>query len=246
MSAYRYQSEGGFFSGASLSSAVKMLIAWNVIFFLLQLLTRHVLDNFLELTPSLVLHGQVWRLASYLFLHGGFLHILFNMLALWMFGSELEYLWGTPRFVKYYFFTGIGAGICSVLVNLQSNTPTIGASGAVFGLLLAYGLTFPNRPILLYFIIPIPAKFFVALYGLMELYSTVFSRNSGVAHYAHLGGLLFGWIFLRGFPGQGMYRRWKRDRMKRRFKVLEFRDAGKDDWGRPTGGSASRSGDERS
>lgn len=243
MSAYRYQSEGGFFSGASLSNAVRMLIAWNVIFFLLQLLTRHIVDNFLELTPSRVLHGEVWRLASYLFLHGGFMHLLFNMLALWMFGSELEYLWGTTRFVKYYFFTGIGAGVCSVLVNLNSDIATIGASGSVFGLLLAYGMTFPNRPILLYFILPIPAKYFVALYGLLELFSTVFSRGSGVAHYAHLGGLLFGWLFLKGFPGQGMYRRWKRDRMKRKFKVLEFRDAGKDDWGRPTGGSA-KGGDE--
>lgn len=222
----RRPKRGGFFSGASLSSAVRMLIAWNTILFLLQFVFRGRMEALLGLWPDGVLHGEIWRLVSYMFLHGGFVHLFLNMLALWMFGSDLEYLWGTKRFTIYYFFCGIGAGITTVLL---SKSMTIGASGAIYGLLLAFGVTYPNRPILLYFILPIPAKYFVILYGGIELLATVFDRGSGVAHVAHLGGLVFGFFFLKGLPGQRAIRDWQRRRRLRKFKVLEFRD-GENDW----------------
>jgi membrane associated rhomboid family serine protease len=232
MSYYGQQPTGrGFFMGNSLSSAVRMLIAWNVILFLVQLLLPHRLEAVFGLVPSDVTRGQVWQLVTYMFLHsthGLPFHLLFNMLLLWMFGSELEGMWGTRKFVKYYFFTGIGAGITNVVVSLitRENAVTIGASGAIFGLLLAYGMTFPNRPVLLYFLIPIPAKYFVVLLGILEL---LFSRSQdGIAHFAHLGGILFGWIYLRSLGG-GSPGGWKKRKPKQQFRVLEFRDRDADE-----------------
>jgi membrane associated rhomboid family serine protease len=213
-----------FFFGSQLSSAVRMLMAWNVIFFLAQQLLRSRMEFYLGLIPALVWKGWLWQLVSYMFLHGSFFHILFNMLALWMFGSELENLWGTRRFVKYYFFTGIGAGITTALINPHSIIPTIGASGAIYGLLLAYGVTYPDRPILLYFIVPIKAKYFVVLFGMIELVASFSGSHSGIAHLAHLGGLIFGWLYLRGFPGQRAWQRRRREDRMRKFRVVDFRD----------------------
>jgi membrane associated rhomboid family serine protease len=227
-----YRNDGGrrdFLLGSSLSNAVRMLIAWNVIIYLIQVLTHrsanpYWIEKNLGLVPVDVWHGEVWQLVTYLFLHGGFLHILFNMLALWMFGSELEYLWGTRRFVRYYFFTGIGAGITTLVTTPHAIYPTIGASGAIFGLLLAYGVIFPNRPILLYFLFPIPAKYFVMIFGAIELFASLSGTQGGVAHFAHLGGLVFGWFYLKGFPGQRFFRRMRQSRKQRKFRVLEFYD----------------------
>src|SRR4030095_4270651 len=116
---------------------------------------------------------RVWQPFTYMFLHGTLGHILFNMLALWMFGTELERMWGTPAFLRYYTVTGVAAGLCTILVSAFPSATTarlfysvtIGASGAIYGLLLAYGLTFPNRPIYIYFLFPIPAKYFVIIMG---------------------------------------------------------------------------------
>src|SRR5262249_19037658 len=131
------------------------------------------------LVPAMVAHRyQVWQLATYIFLHGGFFHILFNMFGLYMFGSELERAWGTRQFTKFFFVCGIGAAIVTVLVSPTSLTPIIGASGAIFGLLVAYGVLFPDRLIYLYMIIPIPAKWFVVIYGAINLLSAL-SANSG-------------------------------------------------------------------
>ena len=228
---YGYQPRRNeFFLGSSLSSAVKMLLAWNVILFLVQQLVGAPpgelswMEAYLGLRPYWVWHGWIWQLVTYMFLHGGWLHILFNMLALWMFGSELEYLWGTRRFVKYYFFTGIGAGITTAVVTPHAFNPTIGASGAIYGLLLAYGVIYPNRHILLYFLFHIRAKYFVILFGLIELFAGFTASHTGIAHFAHLGGLFFGWIYLKGFPGQRTFRRWQRDRKLRKFRVVDFRD----------------------
>ncbi|MDM7913927.1 MAG: rhomboid family intramembrane serine protease [Candidatus Eisenbacteria bacterium] len=225
----RYDYGGGGFSfGGSLSTVVKLLIAWNVIFFFVQLLSgRFVrgLDEwiifYLGLTPGLVLHGYVWQLVTYMFLHGGLFHILFNMLALWMFGSELEYLWGSRRFLQYYFFTGIGAGITNVLMQPHSLVPTIGASGAIYGLLLAFGMFFPDRQILLYFLFPIRAKYFVILFGAIEFLS-LFARD-GIAHFAHLGGLLFGFLFIKGIPMR-WFRRRRRPKGTKIVDIRSFRD----------------------
>jgi len=138
---------------------------------------------------------QPWQLVSYAFLHGGFNHLFFNMFALWMFGLPVEKIWGSKRFVSYYFVCVLGAGLIQLLVQHLSGDiyPTIGASGAVFGLLLAYGVMWPNNKlILLFFPVPIKAKWFVLIYGGAELIFGVTGAMPQVAHYAHLGGLFFG------------------------------------------------------
>jgi membrane associated rhomboid family serine protease len=169
-----------------------------------------------------------------MFLHGGILHIGLNMLALWMFGTELEETWGSERFLRFYFVTGIGAAICSVATGWNSYIPIIGASGAIYGLLAAYGMLFPDRTLLLYFIVPIKAKWFVLILGLITFYSSLTSSGSGIAHIAHLGGMLFGWLYLRsGGMGPGLrlpsfdWKRWRAARrqaaIKKKFHVY-YRD----------------------
>jgi membrane associated rhomboid family serine protease len=145
----------------------------------------------------------VWQVVTYLFLHGGFFHIFFNMLALWMFGVELENVWGTKRFLTYYFLCGIGAALSNLYLTPLFTTaaPTIGASGAIYGVLLAFGMLFPEAPVFIYFLFPIKAKYFVAIFIGIELIYGVSGSTDGVAHFAHLGGALVGFIYLL------MYRR---------------------------------------
>ena len=138
-----------------------------------------------------------WQLVTYMFLHGGFGHLFFNMLALWMFGMELENLWGSRRFLIYYATCGLGAGLTNLLVPLVVGPagPTVGASGAVFGVLVAFGMLFSDRPIYMYFLLPIKAKFFVTAYILLELFYGMFGMQTGVAHFAHLGGAAVGFVY---------------------------------------------------
>ena len=143
---------------------------------------------------------HVWQLLSYGFLHGGLNHIFFNMFGLWMFGRDIEGVLGTKRFLIYYLTCVVGAAIVQLIVaGLQGGIyPTVGASGGVFGLLLAYAMFFPNRTVMLLFPpIPMKAKYFVLGYGLLELYLGVSGRSPGVANFAHLGGMLFGFILLQ-------------------------------------------------
>jgi membrane associated rhomboid family serine protease len=149
----------------------------------------------LALWPLYSGYFQPWQLISYAFLHGGFNHLFFNMFAVWMFGFPIERMWGSKKYAEYFFICVLGAGLIQLLVQyLSSNVyPTIGASGAVFGLLLAYGVTWPNNKlILIFFPVPIKAKWFVLIYGAAELIFGVTGAMPQVAHYAHLGGLLFG------------------------------------------------------
>jgi len=143
----------------------------------------------------------VWQVITYLFLHGGFFHIFFNMLALWMFGVELENIWGTKRFLIYYFLCGIGAALSNLfLAPLFANpAPTIGASGAIYGVLLAFGMLFPEAPVFIYFLFPIKAKYFVAIFIGIDLIYGVSGSSDGVAHFAHLGGALVGFIYLLAY-----------------------------------------------
>ena len=150
-----------------------------------------------------------WQLLSHAFLHGSFMHLAFNMLALVMFGAQLEYTWGDRRFLTYYLVCVVGAGLCQLLVGSmavsqgQDAYPTIGASGGVFGLLLAYGLLFPNQRVMLLFPpIPMKARTLVILYGVFELSLGLTGLQPGVAHFAHLGGMLFGWLLIRYWRGQ--------------------------------------------
>src|SRR5688500_2777868 len=197
----RYPSKGPSYSSFSfgpgpLSPAIKALIAANVAVFLLMWLMpaglRQAVQEFLGLVPAAVFESfRVWQPLTYMFLHDtqAFGHILFNMLALWMFGTELERIWGTNAFLRYYFATGVAAAITTIVVSLMPlpstaplfHTVTIGASGAIYGLLLAYGLTFPNRPIYIYFIFAIPAKYFVLIMGAIALLSSMGGTGGGIA-----------------------------------------------------------------
>lgn len=190
---------------------------------------------------------RTWQFVSYMFMHGGFYHLLFNMFALWMFGSILEQAWGPKRFLTFYMVTGIGAGLVQLLVafiRIQSiediltpeqlhdvytrgpelweqgknyidgtmaalnriiNTPTVGASGAVFGILLAFGMMFPNTMLYVFFAIPIKAKYFVIIYGVAELYFGITGTQDGIAHFAHLGGMVFGFFMVKYWKKKGVY-----------------------------------------
>jgi membrane associated rhomboid family serine protease len=152
---------------------------------------------------------QPWQLLTYGFLHGNLPHLLFNMLALVMFGAQLEYTWGDRRFLAYFLTCVVGAGLCQLAVVSWTVAegggafPTVGASGGVFGLLLAYGMLFPNQRVML-LIPPIPmkARTLVIAYGAIELLLGITGSQSGVAHFAHLGGMLFGWLLIRYWRGQ--------------------------------------------
>lgn len=139
-----------------------------------------------------------WQPFTYMFLHGGFVHLFFNMFALWMFGGLIEQTMGGRRYLIYYLLCGLGAGACQILWQLFTgeNAPTVGASGAIYGILLAFGMFYPNERIMLLFPpIPMRAKYFVVAYAAIELVSA-FSTTSNVAHFAHLGGMLFGWLLI--------------------------------------------------
>ena len=139
---------------------------------------------------------QIWQLFTYMFMHAGLSHLFFNMLALWMFGMELENTWGSRKFLTYYLVCGLGAGLANLLVAplFTSVGPTVGASGAIYGVLLAFGLIFPDRLIFIYFFVPLKAKYFVILYMVIEFVSV--SNTDGIAHFAHLGGAIVGLIYL--------------------------------------------------
>jgi membrane associated rhomboid family serine protease len=225
-----------------LTRMVKYLVLSTSAVFLLTYLPEQLFGwtDFLQwfaLWPKGVTQGfEVWRLFTYLFLHATFLHILFNMLGLWMFGSELERTWGPRRFLFYYFLTGVGAGICDVLVHPSSDSITLGCSGAIYGLLLAYGVLFPDRSIFLWFFIPIKAKWFVVIWGAFEFLSAIGQPGSNVSHVAHLGGMLFGYVYLRhqklAFGFQARYQDWRRARLRRKFDVYVRQQEKKDDAGR--------------
>ena len=193
--------------------------------------------QWLSLTPYEVTHRFfLWELVTYMFLHWGVFHIVFNLLALWMFGSDLERQWGPRRFLFYFFLTGIGAGLCDVLVHPSAGSATMGSSGAVYGILLAYGVLFPNNIVLFALIFPMKAKWLVLLMGVIEFFLALEGPGSGISHIAHLGGMLFGYLYLRGgglpYRLQVRYNEWRRSRLRKRFEVYMHKQEKKDDSGR--------------
>jgi membrane associated rhomboid family serine protease len=188
--------------GQVLTPTVRNILIACVGVFLLQMVMGDQLVNVFGLWPPnpFTPHFQPWQLVSYSFLHGGYAHLFFNMFALYMFGPEIERLLGPRRFFTYYIVCVIGAAAAQLAVlRLLGNppTPTVGASGGIFGLLLAFGLAFPRRRLMLLFPpIPMPAWLFVTLYGLLELYLGVSGHDSGVAHFAHLGGMVGGFALI--------------------------------------------------
>ncbi len=187
----------------NLPPGIRALLLVNVAVYGLQLLgANEPLLNYFALWPLDSSRFEPWQLVTYGFLHeaGTPLHLLFNMLALWMFGSDVERVWGRNRFLTYYFVCVLSAGLTQLLVTswLHSSDSTIGASGGVFGVLLAFGMMFPQRTILLIFPpIPMPAWLLVTGYGLLELYAGVTGPMDHVAHFAHLGGMLGGYLLIR-------------------------------------------------
>ncbi len=183
-----------------MTRVVGLLIAVNaVIYFLGSFGVKEVM-HWCWLDPSSIQRGYIWQLFTYMFLHGNFLHLFFNMFALWMFGCEIERSWGWKAFLRYYVITGVGAGILTFLVSLyfSPNIPTIGASGAVFGILVAYALMFPNRLIYIWFVLPVKAKYLVAIFALLTFIASFRQpQQGGIAHFAHLGGMLIGYVYLR-------------------------------------------------
>ncbi len=239
----------GFSSHGAFPYGVKWLLISNIALFVLYFFAvRTGLDGlfyYFGLVPRHVVGSlAVWQLATYMFLHDpfGFGHVLFNMLTLWMFGADLERTWGTRRFLQYYFLCGVGAGICVVIGNAlfgTMGTRTIGASGAIYGLLLAFGMLYPNTTVLFSFLFPIKAKYFVMILGAIAFLSSLGSTGGGVSHVAHLGGMIFGYFYLRSkfirldWLGslQREYEAWRRGRAKRKFQVyLRKRDSGRDRW----------------
>ena len=240
------------FGPGGITPAVKILIVSNVaVFVLSQIVPQAWADMItfrLGLMPAAVFGtGALWQTMTYMFLHASVGHILINMLSLWMFGTELERTWGTRFFTKYYFVTGVGAAAATLLLSILPwsgaesvyGSVTIGASGAIYGLLLAYGLYFPNRPIFLYLIFPIPAKYFVMIIGAIAFLSSLGGPGGGVAHSAHLGGLVVGYLYLKGLRARPLdelkYRwlRWRMGRARSRFDVYSGgRQSADDSWKR--------------
>jgi membrane associated rhomboid family serine protease len=235
------------FGPGRLTPVVKWLIIANVAMFVATILAGRLFEPLALVPSNVVERGWLWQLVTYMFLHAGVFHILFNMLSLWMFGTDLELTWGSRFFARYYAATGIGAGVITVLVSLlpfSFTAPlyyasTVGASGAVYGLLLAYGLYYPDRPIYLYFLFQIPAKYFVMILGAVSLVSSLNTGGSNLAHFAHLGGLLVGYVYLKGrrltrfnpiAELKYRYLKWKIGRMRRKFDVHP--GGRSDDWDR--------------
>ena len=235
-SSYAYQ-----FGPGPVSPAVKVLLITNVVTWLINMIVPAMTLK-LGLSPKDVFTGfAIWQPFTYMFLHdtSGFGHILFNMLALWMFGTELERTWGTRFFTKFYLVTGVGAAATTLLLALVSPaiyySLTVGASGAIYGLLMAWAMYFPHRTILFWGIFPIPARVFVFIMGAIAFLSSLGGPGSGVAHIAHLGGLVVGYLYLKSLrvrPLDELRYRWLRWRMGKARSRFDVYSGGKsdDDW----------------
>ena len=227
---------------------VKWLIIANCVVFILQLIFGDAVIVRFGLVPGMIRYdGKIWQLFTYMFLHGGIWHLVINMLMLWMFGRDLESDWGIRRFLRYYLVCGVGAGLCALAAALAvasgpddrvMTLPTIGASGAIFGLLLAFGVVYADRIILMMLLFPMKAKYAVMIFGVIEFYYA-WQPSRGVSNVAHLGGMLFGYLFLKvrikgGDPiafARDRYRNWRMERARRRFQVyLRKRGPGGDHW----------------
>jgi len=198
----RYYMGGGRLGGV-LTPGIKWLLIVFSAGYILQLFSGERVNNnviipLFGLTPAAFWdHFAVWQPVTYMLLHGGLFHLLLNMLILWMFGGVLESVWGTKRFMKFFFITGIGAGLFNCIFTPTMGIPIIGASGAIYGLLAAYGILFPNSIIYVWGILPIRTKYLVIGIGVFTFISSLRPESSGIAHLVHLGGMLIGVLYLR-------------------------------------------------
>jgi membrane associated rhomboid family serine protease len=200
---------------------IKVLIYINVALYVLSLVFLAFginLSTLLGVVPFFVLKKYyAWQFVTYMFMHGSIFHLLFNMLMLWMLGTELYLTWGNKFFLRYYFICGIGAGLAVVLLSFLNKSsftiPTIGSSGAIFGLLLAYGIIFKNKVLYVFGLVPVKASTLVIIMGAIELVSLFSQENSSISHLAHLGGLATGFIYLR-------FKTWQRRAASKRLRVV--------------------------
>lgn len=235
--------------GSPLTPAIKALIIINCATFFLPAVVslvggRAAVNEFraiFGLVPSLVLHGYVWQPVTYLFLHGDFLHLLLNMLVLWMFGGDLERLWGKRKFLSFYFLCGVGAALLNILVKVIFPSPiegvTVGASGAIYGLLMAMAVLFPDRQMwLIPFPVMVSMRMFALIMGAFAFFSSLGAAGDGISHISHLGGMLVGWLYLRRgsyfYTLRNTLNDWQRRRMRRKFEVY-MRDHRNDPPSRP-------------
>ena len=197
---------------AGMPPVVKNLIIINVIMLLLMYMGKAIwgidLNSILGMYFPKSEHFRSWQVVTHMFMHGGFVHLLFNMFALWMFAGDLEQLWGTKTFVRFYLLSGLGAGVFIALMNwylsvrmpAYAGAPTLGASGALYALLLAYGFLWPDREVLVWFLFPVRMKYVLLFFGLFEFFGTLNSTagvQGNISHIGHLGGLLTGFILLK-------------------------------------------------
>lgn len=222
---YQFQSHQTQFTWnpRSFSEAIKVLIIVNIVMYLLKTVVASQWDlvGVFGLSTSGV-WPRVWQPITYMFMHGGVFHVIINMFILWMFGTELENIWGKNEFLKYYFVTGVGAGLVWLIFNIGgSNAILIGASGAVYGILMAYGLMFPNRTIYIYFLFPIKVKWFILFIGLLAFVSSM-GTGSNISHLTHLSGMLIGYLYLR------FSNHWRNITFNVRKKIIEVQSLKKD------------------
>lgn len=209
------------YSGLSLGGAltpwVKRLMLLNGLVFLAQLGTNGRLTDYLAFVPSHVL-VQPWTIVSYMFAHGGFMHLFFNMLALFFFGPPLEARWGSTEFIKYYFICGLGGAALSYA--FAFNSPIIGASAAVYGVMLAFAMNWPDAPIYIWAIFPVPAKYLVAIFAVMSFVSMLDGRGGNIAHAAHLGGFAAGWLYIKVNRPGGLLGSFRRSAKRHGLRVV--------------------------
>jgi len=211
-----YQKNVSIRFGGPMTSGLKWLMIVNGSVFLIQQMAAIIIPdgNLIEGLFGLshngfIVHHMIWQPFTYMFLHGGWMHIFFNLLGLWMFAGELEMVWGRTEFIRYYILSGIGAGLFIALMNYITSVKfgesaalvtTIGASGALYAVLLAYAMLWPDREVLLYFLLPIKIKYLVIAFGLMEFFGTLSSTTGAggnISHIGHLGGLISGYVLIR-------------------------------------------------
>ena len=182
----------------SMTPAIKALIVVNAAVFAVSLFVGEQFLQLFGLVPERVLHDRwIWQPASYLFIHGGFMHLFFNLFALWMFGMPVEAQWGKTEFLKYYFICGLGAAAASIAVNPHSLVPVVGASGPIYGLLVAFAMLYPDSVVYVYFLIPVKAAHMAILFGVLEFFAGATGATPGIARFAHLGGMVTGYLYLR-------------------------------------------------
>lgn len=213
-----------------ITPAVKVLLIVNVAVFFLQALAPVFFVRWFALWPHFAWsHLTIWQLVTYMFLHGGFMHILFNMFALWMFGCQIERLFGQNRFYRFYFFTGIAAGLTHLIFMPLSEVPVIGASGATYGILLAFALYFPDTKLFIFPFVftPIKAKWLVLIVGGIAFFGSVSATGGGggIAHLAHLGGMVFAYFYIRRLRFLNdihyLVQRVRQRSLRKKYKVYE-------------------------